>query len=123
MAFDEALAARVRRALEKHRGVTEKPMFGGLCFLVDGKMACGLTGDDVMLRLGPGDAAALKRPHVRPMDFTGRPLKGYVYVGAAGVARDAALAKWVAEAVAFVRTVPARKPSKRKRPPRRRVAR
>lgn len=118
MAFDARLAERIRKALSKHRGVTEKPMFGGLCFLVDGKMACGLTGDDLMLRLGPGDAAALKRPHVRPMDFTGRPLKGYVYVGVEGLARDAALSKWVAEAVAFVRTVPERK-RRTKNPPRR----
>lgn len=109
MAFDEKLAHRIRTALSKHRGVTEKPMFGGLCFLLDGKMVCGLTDDDLMLRLGPGDAAALKRPHVRPMDFTGRPLKGYVYVSGPGLTRAAALAKWLDEAVAFVRTVPDRK--------------
>lgn len=123
MAFDARLADRIRKALSKHRGVTEKPMFGGLCFLVDGKMVCGLTDDDLMLRLGPGDAAALKRPHVRPMDFTGRPLKGYVYVGREGLARDAALSKWVTEAVAFVRTVLAQKKRATKRPPRRRAPR
>lgn len=115
MAFDARLADRIRQALSKHRGVTEKPMFGGLCFLVDGKMVCGLTNDDLMLRLGPGDAAALKRPHVRPMDFTGRPLKGYVYVSGEGLARDTALSKWLTQAVAFVRTVPDKKKKTRKR--------
>ena len=85
MAYDEKLADRVREVLQRRRGVSEKKMFGGLAFLVNGHMACGVQGDDLMVRVGP-DAydAALKKAGTRPMDFTGRPLKGMVYVGPRG---------------------------------------
>ena len=77
MAYDEKLADRVRDILEGDPGVSERKMFGGLAFMVDGHMACGIAGDDLMLRLGAeGAEAALQKPHVRPMDFTGRPMKG-----------------------------------------------
>jgi hypothetical protein len=105
MSYDEKLAARIRRAVHKQRGVTEKKMFGGLAFLLNGKMFCGLNGDDLMVRVGPENgAAALKRAHVRPMDFTGRPMKGYVYVSPLGL-RGAALARWVKAGTDFVRTL------------------
>ena len=106
MAFDEALAERVRSALAGEEGVTERKMFGGLAFMLDGHMSCGIVGEELMLRLGPeGAAAALERPHVRPMDFTGRPLKGMVFVAPEGL-RGAALRRWVDEAAAFARTLP-----------------
>ncbi len=81
-------------------------MFGGLAFMVDGHMACGVAGEELMLRLGAdGAEAALERPHVRPMDFTGRPLTGMVFVAERGL-RGPALARWVGQAVAFVATLP-----------------
>jgi TfoX/Sxy family transcriptional regulator of competence genes len=77
--------------------VVEKNMFGGLTFMVAGKMACGgVAHDDHMVRVGPdGHDSALGEPHTRPMDFTGRPVRGMVYVDPAGVASDADLARWV----------------------------
>ena len=107
MAFDEGLANRAREALAGEDGVTERKMFGGLAFMVDGHMACGILGEELMLRLGDeGADAALDRPHVRPMDFTGRPMHSMVFVEPAGVRDDASLRGWVGEAVAFVRTLP-----------------
>lgn len=109
MAYDERLAERVRGALERRRGVTEKKMFGGLSFLVNGNMSCGVNGDDLMVRVGP-DAyeEALDRAHARPMDFTGKPLKGMVYVGPKGVRTAPQLRRWVEQAVSFARSLPAK---------------
>jgi len=113
MAYDEALADRVREALEGEEGVTERKMFGGIAFMVDGHMACGIVGDDLMLRLGDERAdEALDRPHVRPMDFTGRPMSTMVLVEPAGL-RGAALGTWVGEAVAYARALPPKQPKRR----------
>jgi TfoX/Sxy family transcriptional regulator of competence genes len=109
MAYDEAFADRIRRALGPRPGVTEKQMFGGLAFLLDGKMFCGLARDALMVRIGPeAYEGALAERHVRPMDFTGRPLKGYVYVDAAGLRSAPALRTWIERAAAFVATLPAK---------------
>ena len=82
-------------------------MFGGIAFLVGGHMACGVVGDELMLRLGADGAdVALGEPHVRPMDFTGRPMSTMVFVGPAGIASDAALAGWIGRALAYVQTLP-----------------
>ena len=82
MAYDEYLAERIRKALKRRKGITEKKMFGGICLLLDGNMVGGVVNDDLMVRVGPdGYEDALKQPHARPMDFTGKPLKGMVYVG------------------------------------------
>jgi TfoX/Sxy family transcriptional regulator of competence genes len=100
MAFDEVLAGRVRSILSRRSDVVERKMFGGIAFIVSGSMACGVVADDLMVRVGPErHEAALARPHARPMDFTGRPLRGMVYVAAAGLATDSGLEAWVAEAV------------------------
>jgi len=81
MAYDEKLATRLRSVLKRHRGIEEKRMFGGLAFLLDGKMCCGVVGKDLVLRLGEqGTAKALGRAHTREMDFTGRPLKTMVFI-------------------------------------------
>ncbi len=81
-------------------------MFGGLAFMLDGHMTCGIVGHDLMLRLGPDLAGeALKRPHVRVMDFTGKPMAGMVYVSPQGL-RGRALRSWVAKAEGFARTLP-----------------
>ena len=113
MAFDEDLAARTRAALGDVRGVTEIRMFGGLCFTVHGNMAVGVTGDDLMVRLPPEDGeAALAQPGVRPMDFTGKPMKGFVYVGPQGLKTERMLIGWVSRGVAFAATLPPKKPKR-----------
>lgn len=108
MAYDEGLAERIREILEGRSRITEKKMFGGVAFLLGGKMFCGLAKNQLMLRVGP-DAydEALAKPHVRPMDFTGRPLRGYVYVAPAGYKTERALREWVERATAFVATLSA----------------
>ncbi len=107
MAYDEKLAERVRKVLATRKGVTEKKMFGGLAFLLGGRMCCGVLNDDLVVRTGPErHAAAFARPHTRPMDFTGRPLTGFIYVGPRGVKADVALAKWVQEATEYASTLP-----------------
>jgi TfoX/Sxy family transcriptional regulator of competence genes len=96
MAFDEQLADRVRGVLAPRDGVSERRMFGGLCLMVGGNMACGVIGDELMVRLDPADAErALSEPGVRVMDFTGRPMKGMIYVGGERLAGDEGLAEWV----------------------------
>lgn len=116
MAYDEALAERITAVFFDEPEMTSKKMFGGIAFMVDGHMAVGVVGDDLMVRLSPEAAEqALKRKHVRQMDFTGRPMKGYVYVAAAGL-RGKALETWVRKARDFVSTLP-RKVPKRPRAP------
>jgi hypothetical protein len=107
MAYDETLAARVREILAPAPGgLTERAMFGGLAFMLEGHMCCGIVGDDLVLRLGPDLAdRALRERHVRPMDFTGRPMTGMVYVDREGL-RAGALRAWVDQAAGFVRTLP-----------------
>lgn len=108
MAYDEKLADRVRKAIGPHGDVTEKKMFGGVAFLLDGKMFCGVAKDDLMVRVGPEHhEAALAEEHVRPMDFTGRPMKGYVFVGPGGVRAVPAVRKWTDRGMAFVTTLDA----------------
>lgn len=102
MAYDEGLAQRIRELLEEQAGVTEKKMFGGLAFLLRGSMCVGVVGDELMVRVGPGaHAEALRQPHARKMDFTGRPMKGFVFVGVGGIEGDADLARWVSRGVRF----------------------
>ena len=106
MAYDEMLADRIRTVLADTADVTEQKMFGGLAFMVRGHMVCGVVRDDLMLRLGPEAAsAALARPHVRPMDFTGRPMSSMVYVEPTGIAGEA-LDDWVHAAAAHADQLP-----------------
>ena len=106
MAYDKDLAERVRALLPAAEPVTERRMFGGLAFMLAGHMVCGIVKDAFMARLGP-DAAdrALEQPHVRPMDFTGRPMKGMVFIDPAGL-HGPALQRWVTVAVEYGRTLP-----------------
>ena len=107
MAYDEQLAERVRGVLAKREGLSERRLFGGLAFMLNGNMCCGLTADALMVRVGPDRfPEALDQPHARPMDFTGRPMKGMVYVDPAGYATDDDLAAWVGRGVAFAATLP-----------------
>ena len=109
MAYDETLAERIRRSLLTHPDVAEKKMFGGLAFLHKGKMFCGIVKDDLMVRVGPEKHDnALALPHARPMDFTGRPMKGYVFVAPAGCRTGATLGKWIQRGADFVDTLPER---------------
>ena len=106
MSYDEPLASRIRAILSKKRGVTEKKMFGGLAFLLPQGMFCGLIHDDLMVRVGPERyEELLKETHARPMDFTGRPMKGYVFVSTEGLRRPAMLARWVGRGLEFVSTL------------------
>lgn len=106
MPYDEALADRIRRAVGPRRDVSEKKMFGGIAFLLDGSMFCGVAHGDLMVRVGPeAHQAALARPHARPMDFTGRPMTGYVFVGPDGVRTLRQVSAWVARGLAFVATL------------------
>jgi TfoX/Sxy family transcriptional regulator of competence genes len=114
MAYSEKLADRIRAVLPTSPPIDEKKMFGGLAFMAGGKMFCGILGEDLMARVGPdGYEDALERPHVRPMDFTGRPLRGYVYVAPAGCADARSLRRWVAGCLEFVGTL--EKPARKKR--------
>ncbi len=109
MAYDELAADRVRLALKGRRGVTEKKMFGGLAFMLRGHLCCGIVADELMLRVGPDRyGELLEAPHVRPMDFTGKPLRGFLYIEPKGFATAAGLARWIDIAAGFVRTLPAK---------------
>jgi TfoX/Sxy family transcriptional regulator of competence genes len=113
--FDENLATRIRAALEGTPGLTEKKMFGGLCFLVNGNMCCGVTGEELMVRVGPDDyEATLALPHAREMDFTGRPLRGMVYVDRKGIESDEDLSEWTGKGVSFAAGLPEKSPKKAK---------
>jgi TfoX/Sxy family transcriptional regulator of competence genes len=110
MAYDLGLADRIRVILGHTRGFSERKMFGGLCFLVNGHMCCGIVKSDLMLRLTPETAsAALGEPHTRPMDFTGKPMKSMIYVASAGIDSDAALERWIRSAERVARALPAKK--------------
>lgn len=107
MAYDEALAGRIRKTLAGRRSITEKKMFGGLSFLTKGNMFCGIVGDELMVRVGPeAHPDALAQPHARPMDFTGRPMKGYVYVAKEGFGSAPELRAWVERGLAYGKTLP-----------------
>lgn len=107
MAYDEALADRVRDALAPRADVTERKMFGGIAFMLGGNMAVGVIGDDLMVRLEPSDAdKALAEPHARPMDFTGRPMKGMVFVDPGGTEADVDLAAWIEAGADFAASLP-----------------
>jgi TfoX/Sxy family transcriptional regulator of competence genes len=107
MAFDNVLAERVSDQLaETGAGALGKKMFGGIAFLIDGNMTVGVIGDDLIARVGAdGTEAALARPGAHPFDMTGRPMNGWVVVDGS-VLDDDVLADWIAEARAFVATLP-----------------
>jgi hypothetical protein len=109
MAFDEKLAVRILTALARKKGVEEKKMFGGLCFLLSGHMLVGVWKNGLIARIGADQASeAVLEPHVRPMDITGKPMKSWVLVEPEGVADDGAVKEWVKRALAFVRRLPAK---------------
>jgi TfoX/Sxy family transcriptional regulator of competence genes len=107
VAYDEGTAQRVRECLEGEAGIAEKKMFGGLAFLLHGNMCVGVIGDALMVRVGKENyREALTLPHAREMDFTGRPLTGFVHVEPEGFEDDVDLERWIARGVAFAGTLP-----------------
>ena len=107
MAYDEHLAERIRIVLGSVDAVTERKMFGGIAFMVHGNMACGVIGDELMVRVGPErHDDAMSEPHVRVMDFTNRPIRGMVYVGVPAIASDPDLERWVSLGISFARSLP-----------------
>jgi TfoX/Sxy family transcriptional regulator of competence genes len=106
MAYDEALAERIRERLHDVSGIAEKKMFGGLAFLTHGNMTVGVHGDDLIVRIDPAaTATALARPGAREFDITGRPMKGWL-LAAGETLDDPVLDRWIGEARAFVATLP-----------------
>jgi len=106
VAYDERLAARVRALLASRADVSERKMFGGLTFMVGGNMCCGVNGDELIVRLDPGrEDEVLARPHARPMDLTGRRMRGFITVHPDGLA-GRHLDRWVHQAVARAETLP-----------------
>ena len=107
MGYDEGLAARVRAIVGDRDGIGEKKMFGGLCLLSRGNMFAGIQGETLMARVGPDrHDEAVARPHARIMDFSGRPMRGFVYVDPEGIRSDAELAGWIDLSLAFVDKLP-----------------
>ena len=107
MAYNEETLARIRDQMAAVPALKEKKMFGGVAFLVHGNMSVGINGDDLMVRASPDDFDDLiARPGARPMDFTGRPMKGWITVEPLGFADDQALAGWIDASLEYVLTLP-----------------
>lgn len=118
MAYNEKLAQRVREVLSGGLEWAEIKMFGGLCFMHNGHMCVGVSTEDLMVRVGPEQyEAALAQPHAREMDFTGRPLKGFIYVEEDGVNSADALAAWIGMGMQFTGALPPKKKKPRKPKP------
>jgi TfoX/Sxy family transcriptional regulator of competence genes len=108
VAYNEELAERVREVLAERTDVEEKKMFGGLTFTVAGQMCCGVLKNDLIVRIEPTEFDALvEQPHVRPFDFTGRPMQNMVYVDASALAEDRVLRTWVQRGTTYVAAHPA----------------
>jgi TfoX/Sxy family transcriptional regulator of competence genes len=109
MAYDEGLAQRIREVLGDLPGLVEKKMFGGVGFMVQGNMACGVNKNDLIVRVGPERyQEALAQPHAREFDMTGRPMTGWVTVDPEGYEDDEAIKDWVQQGVDFALSLPAK---------------
>jgi TfoX/Sxy family transcriptional regulator of competence genes len=109
VAYNEGLADRIRAIVGDGPGLTERKMFGGIAFMLNGNMFCGVTRDDLMVRVGPDRfEQALASPGARLMDFTGRPMKGMAFIGPEGYATDEQLREWVEQTLDYARTLPAK---------------
>lgn len=96
MAYSEKMADRIREALAGQKNIEEKKMFGGLCFMVNDKMCIGVNQDEIMCRVGPDVYdEAVERNGARPMDFTGKPMKGYVFVSEDGIKKKSDFDYWI----------------------------
>jgi len=109
VAFDEGLAERVRHLVGTEPGLSERKMFGGLCFLLNGNMGFGIVGSELMVRVGQAKyAEALALPHAREMDFTGRSMRGMVFVAEDGLSEDDELNSWLHRGIDFSGSLPAK---------------
>jgi TfoX/Sxy family transcriptional regulator of competence genes len=109
MAYDEELAERVREVLAARSDLSERKMFGGIAFMVAGNMACGVLGEDLIVRLGDEEGEkALTEDGVRPFDFTGKPMRGIVYIARERTSDDAGLAEWVDAGADYAASLPAK---------------
>ena len=107
MAYSEELAQRIRDEIGDHPALVEKQMFGGIAFMVQGNMSVGVSGDDLMVRVGKdADEEALAEPHVRPFDMTGQRMTGWVLVDSEGIDTDDNLARWIDTGVAYAESLP-----------------
>ena len=107
MAYDEGLAERLHDYFEGRDDVEVKKMFGGLCFMVSNHMCCGIVGDTLMARVGPNAYdECLSKKHTREMDFTGKAMKGMVYVAPEGIAEDLDLKRWIETCEKFIKSLP-----------------
>lgn len=109
MAFSESLANRTRDALARIRGISEKKMFGGVGFLLNGNLLVGVWKHSLIVRLGPEEGkVAMLEPHVKEFDITGRPMNGWVMIEAEGIDDDGQLKAWIERALKFVEALPAK---------------
>lgn len=107
MAFDEGVAERIREVMCIYEGITEKYMFGGIAFMLCGNMCVGVIKDQLMLRVGPEQyETLLKQQYVKKMDFTGKPLPGFLYIQPEGFSEDADLVQWIEKAYQYVSSLP-----------------
>ena len=110
MAYDEKLAGRIRALFAQSKGIVEKQMFGGLSFLLDGKMVCGVLKNDLIAKIGREKHEQISsRQHVRAFDFTGKPMMGMIYVAPGGLKTKKELSKWVQMATEHVKALPPKK--------------
>ncbi len=118
MPYDEGLAQRIREQFDDLTNVEEKKMFGGLCFMLSNHMCCGIVKDTLMLRVGPDNYEEyLASKYASEMDFTGKALKGMLYISPKGIESDSDLADWLMTAVGFIKTLPPKKPKQKKAKP------
>jgi hypothetical protein len=107
MAYDPILNERMRALLAHTPGLAEKKMFGGVGFMINGNMACGVIGNDLIVRVGPQSyAQALAQPHVKVFAFTGKPMQGWVMVEPPGVASEHDLQAWIEQGTSFAACLP-----------------
>ncbi len=107
MAYDQELTSRMRAVLYGSPGVTERKMFGGVAFMINGNLACGVQGEGIIVRVGQAaHEAAMQKPHVHVFDFSGKPMKGWVVVDSEGVASDSELSAWVEAGKSYAGSLP-----------------
>ena len=107
MAYDVALVKRIEALLRRRKGVRQQAMFGGICFMVNGHTCCGVERNRLMVRVGPeAYEAALARPHAKPMDFTGRPMRGFIFVQPEGLRGEKALKSWLDLSLRYAASLP-----------------
>ena len=115
MAYSVKLEERITNLLKSKKDLVKKKMFGGVCFMLKDKMFCGIVKDDLMVRCLEDDyESLLKKPHARQMDFTGKPMKGFLYISSEGIKTDAKLNKWIDTGIEFaLKSLPKKKKSKK----------